>query len=333
MSGVLRVDLPETVTGDLYGALSDLTLPADDVEYLLASLVKASSHLPLPLLAALLRVRAAVDVPATLLVTGMPIDADLPPTPTEDAGRAVPRADVSRRVLLMVAVLLGEPVAYQGEKNGALVQDVFPIRELEWDPANEGSATELAFHTELTFSRATPEQPLHVACPDFVLLLALRCPPDRAAETVTVEARAVCDRLAERHLAALREPHFQLRAPHSFTRDGGGRPWSPHVPLLRGDREAPSFAFDSACGVRALSSDAAAALDALRVACRDPALQTRVHLSAGDLLVINNNRCAHSRSPFQARYDGRDRWLRRVYVCRSMWQLTRASGASTRVLA
>ena len=329
---MLRVDLPEAVTGDLYGALNDLS-PSGEDEALLACLLQATSHLPLALVAALLRARAAVDAPSTLLVTGMPVDADLPPTPTQDTGEAVEAAEISRRTLLLVAVLLGEPVAYRGEKHGRLVQDVFPVRELESEPANEGSATGLGFHTELTFSREAPEQPLHAACPDFVLLLALRCPPDRVAATVTVEARAACGRLDERHLAALREPSFQLRAPHSFTRDGGGRPWSPPVPLLRGSAHAPSLAFDSACGVRALSAEAAAALDALRTACDDPAIQTRVQLGAGDLLLIDNNRCAHSRSPFPARYDGHDRWLRRVYVRRSIWQLELASAASARVLA
>lgn len=329
---MLRVDLPEAVTGHLYGALNDLSPPGDE-EGLLACLLRATSHLPLALVAALLRARAAVEAPPTLLVTGLPIDTDLPETPTRDAGEAVEAGEISRRALLMVAVLLGEPVAYRGEKNGTLVQDVFPVRELESEPANEGSATELGFHTELTFSRDVPEQPLHVTCPDFVLLLALRCPPDRMAATVTVDAQAACNRLDEGHLAALRTSSFQLRAPHSFTRDGGGRPWSPPVPLLRGSAHAPSLAFDSACGVRALSPDATAALDALRMACDDPDIQTRVHLQAGDLLVIDNNRCAHSRSPFVARYDGHDRWLRRVYVRRSIWQLELASASSARVLA
>jgi L-asparagine oxygenase len=292
-----------------------------------------TGRLPVELLSALLAFRAAVDVPATLLVTGVPVDNDLPPTPMGEADGSVTAAPVSERALLLMAVLLGEPVAYQGEKQGTLVQDVFPIREFESAPSNDSSATELGFHTELTFSAAAPEQPLHVSCPDFVMLLGLRCPPDRAATTMTVDSRAICDRLAEGQLAALRAAQFQLRAPHSFVRAGEPRPWSKPVPLLHGTPAAPSFAFDLACGVRALSSEAAAALDALRSVCGDPAVQTAVRLGAGDLLVVDNNRCAHSRSPFPARYDGADRWLRRLYVRRSIWQLKFASAASSRVLA
>ena len=330
---MLRVDLAEAVTTDLHRALKTLSVPGEGLEPLLASLLQVTSLLPFEFLSALLTLRAAVDAPGTLLVTGMPIDADLPPTPTRDAGGALKTGRVSERALLMAAVLLGEPVAYQGEKNGTLVQDIFPVRELESTASNEGSATELGFHTELTFSRQAPERPLHVACPDFVLLLGLRCPTSRAATTVTVEARAACSRLEEGQLGVLREAQFQLRAPHSFARDGGTRPWSRPVPLLRGTAEAPSFAFDSACGVRPLSPEAAAAFDALRMACNDPGIQTRVQLRQGDLLAIDNNRCAHSRSPFPARYDGHDRWLRRAYVRRSIWQLERAPTACSRVLA
>jgi L-asparagine oxygenase len=330
---MLRVDLPEAVTADLHRALRDLSIPAEGLGALLACLLQVTGYLLFELLSTLLTFRAAVDAPGTLLITGVPIDAELPPTPTQDTGAALTTGPVSERALLLMAVLLGEPVAYQGEKNGRLVQDVFPIRELESTPSNEGSATELGFHTELSFSREAPEQPLHVTCPDFVLLLGLRCPTDRVATTATVEAKAACGRLEEDQLAVLREAQFQLRAPHSFTRDGDNRPWSKPVPLLRGTPEAPSFAFDSACGVRALSPEAVAALDALRAVCNDPGVQTRVRLGQGDLLCIDNNRCAHSRSPFPAHYDGRDRWLRRVYVRRSIWQLRLASAASARVLA
>jgi L-asparagine oxygenase len=329
---LLRVDLPTAVTDDLRRALLALPVPAQGLGELLARLLQVTGRLPVELLSALLTFRAAVDAPSTLLVTGVPVDADLPPTPTEENGGSVPAGPVSERALLLLAVLLGEPVSYQGEKHGTLVQDVFPIREFEAAPSNDGSAIELGFHTELTFSRAAPEQPLHVACPDFVMLLGLRCPPDRAATTRTVDARAACGCLAPDQLAELRAAQFQLRAPHSFTRDGEPRPWSTPVPLLHGTPEAPFFAFDLACGVRPLSSEAAAALDALRGVCGDPAIQTKVQLGRGDLLVVDNNRCAHSRSPFPARYDGQDRWLRRVYVRRSIWQLPLASAGSARVL-
>ena len=55
-------------------------------------------------------------------------------------------------------------------------------------------------------------------------------------------------------------------------------------------------------------------------------------LRAGDLLAIDNRRCAHARSAFPARFDGRDRWLQRVYVRRSVWPLASADPTSFRLL-
>ena len=37
-------------------------------------------------------------------------------------------------------------------------------------------------------------------------------------------------------------------------------------------------------------------------------------LSAGDLLVFDNRRVVHTRSAYEARMDGTDRWLKRAFV-------------------
>jgi alpha-ketoglutarate-dependent taurine dioxygenase len=42
-----------------------------------------------------------------------------------------------------------------------------------------------------------------------------------------------------------------------------------------------------------------------------------VVLEPGDVLIINNRRVVHGRRPFKARYDGTDRWLKRVNVTRA----------------
>jgi L-asparagine oxygenase len=330
---MLRIELPQESATQLQRHFASLASSPGETDALLAGLLQTASRFPVDFLQSLLAFRAAPHAPGALLITGMPIDADLPATPTDGARPPYKPLGMSECSILSIAVLLGEPVAYRAEKAGALVQDVFPTRAAESMPSNESSLAPLGFHTELTFSWREPERPLHVACPDFVLLLGLRCPADRSAVTQVVEAGALCGRIDEPELDVLRQPLFQLQAPYSFTRDGdGSRPWSPPVPLLRGSAQAPSLAFDSACGIRALSPEAEAALDALRCACEDPELHDGARLSAGDLLVINNNRCAHARSQFPAQYDGNDRWLQRVYVRRSIWELESDDAASYRVV-
>jgi L-asparagine oxygenase len=331
---MLHIDLPADITLRLREHLSALSPTPSEIEPLLARLLQASSILPVEIVHDLLTYRADPRAPAALLMTGLPIDLDLPATPDEQARPPYKTDSISERILLLIAMLLGEPVAYVAEKGGVLVQDIFPTRSQRNMPSNESSAAPLGFHTELVFSPAAPEQPYHVAAPDFVLLLGLRCPPDRSAATLFVEARDVCARLSDHHLACLRKPDYKLIAPYSFTRGGdGSRPLSPAVPLLRGTADAPSLAFDSACGIQALSPEANDAFSALVQVCEDTSIRQQVHLGPGSLLVINNNRCLHARSAFSARFDGEDRWLQRVYVRHTIWPLQAASPASFRVLA
>jgi L-asparagine oxygenase len=331
---VLRVNLTDEVAAELHSEFRRLPNFSDDVESALAELLGAAALLPIDLRKQLLRFRAAPDAPGALLITGLPIDGDLPPTPTDGAQPPYKPGRISEFAILSIALLLGEPVAYQAEKEGELVQNVFPTRSQQAAPSNESSAVPLDFHTELAFSRGDPERPMHLGSPDFILLLGLRSPEDRSASTLLAEVRALCERLDASALQALRMPAFQLRAPHSFTRDSdGSRPWSPPAALVYGPSDAPAMAFDAACGIRALSPEAETALDALRAACADPDCQVSLRLGPGDLLVINNRSCAHARSEYVASFDGRDRWLQRVYVRHAIQPLKSVSSTSFRVLA
>jgi L-asparagine oxygenase len=331
---VFRVHLPEAAGEHLRREFELVSDRDDDLEALLARLVQASSKIPLDILKCLLRFRAAPQAPSAILLTGMPIDEDLPPTPTEAVSASFKPGRVSECTIFLVAILLGEPVAYAGEKDGALVQNVFPTRAERTSPSNESSAVALAFHTEIPFSRTAPAQSFDAGAPDFVLLLGLRSLPGRSATTSVIDARDLCRRLEPHHLALLRKPQFQLQAPYSFTgRGAGSRPWSEPLALIRGSVEAPHIVFDIACGVRGLSPEAEAALSALGRVCADPTIQRSVQLGPGDLLVIDNKRCAHARSPYEARFDGRDRWLQRAYVRRDIRTLTSKSATSFRVLA
>jgi L-asparagine oxygenase len=331
---VLGIHLAAAVSARLRHRFEQLPAREEDVESFLARLVQTASDLPLDVLRCLLWFRAAPEAPGALLLTGVPIGENIPPTPTDAVPPSFKPSHVSDCAILAVAILLGEPVAYVGEKGGALVQNVFPTRAQQTSPSNESSAVPLEFHTEITFSRMVPTQSFDVAAPDFILLLCLRSLPDRPAVTSIIEARDLCRRLKPEHVAALKEPRFQVRAPHSFTANGdGNRPWSPPLALIRGPTETPCLTFDIACGVRALSSESDAVLAALRRACADPTIQRSVRLGPGELLVIDNNRCAHARSQFEARFDGRDRWLQRTYVRRDIRTLESVSDASFRVLA
>ena len=72
----------------------------------------------------------------------------------------------------------------------------------------------------------------------------------------------------------------------------------------------------SAC--RRCRTDAAkAALDRLEAAIERKC--TSVKLVPGDVLLLDNRRTVHSRSSFSPAYDGKDRWLQRVWGRPETW--------------
>jgi L-asparagine oxygenase len=328
-----EIIVSERLRRELAGVLRRASAPAEDFEAFLAHAMSAVGWWPTAEVARLIRFRSDPGAPAALLIRGMPIDEDLPPTPSLPSSRPAKAGHVSEGSILSIAVLLGEPVGYADEKCGSIVQDVFPVASEANASSNESSSSNLDFHTELAFSRRHPEWPLDHACPDFLLILCLRQDPKRQASTYVIEARALCERLSPEHIRVLRAPNFELRAPYSFTRGGdGSRPWSSPVSLIRGPDWSPTIAFDLACGLRAKNADGEEAIQALRDVAREPGVVEAIKLTPGDLLVLNNRRCAHARNTFEARYDGSDRWLHRVYVRRSLDGLQDVAAASWRVL-
>lgn len=65
-----------------------------------------------------------------------------------------------------------------------------------------------------------------------------------------------------------------------------------------------------------LDQAAQKALDELRDCAIDAAVEIR--LRSGDLLLVDNHRAFHGRTPFRARGDGADRWLLRTFVTKDL---------------
>ncbi|MEG9883083.1 MAG: TauD/TfdA family dioxygenase [Hyphomicrobiales bacterium] len=57
-----------------------------------------------------------------------------------------------------------------------------------------------------------------------------------------------------------------------------------------------------------------------------------VVLKVGDLLIIDNLKAVHGRTPFVARYDGGDRWLQRLVVKRDLRVVEKNLGRKKRIL-
>ncbi|MFF6984326.1 TauD/TfdA family dioxygenase [Streptomyces sp. NPDC008343] len=255
-------------------------------------------HLPVDLRQAVSRFRRHSGEQGVLLLRGLPVgEGTLPDTPgTLDSVQSEP--SVSAAVLMMIARGLGDPAAFRPEKNGALVQDVVPVSGKEEVQGNPGSV-ELTFHTENAF---------HTHRPDFVLLMCLRSDHEGVAGLRTSCIRQILPMLSWVDREALYRADYVTAPPPSF---GGGANGVTEHAVLVGDLFDPDLRVDFAA-TAAQSGQAELAMAELESACHAQALTLR--LRPGDLAMVDNRVTLHGRTAYQARYDGRDRWLQRTFV-------------------
>jgi L-asparagine oxygenase len=252
-----------------------------------------------------------------LLVRGLPVDEPgLPPTPAV-SGSVQREATIPAALLMLVASVFGDPIAFSEEKSGAMVQNVVPVPGSEELQGNEGSVL-LTFHNENAFHRYRP---------DFVLLVCLRADHDRAAGLRTASIRQVYEALGDGHREALFAEEFVTAPPPSF---GPARAESEPHAVLTGAPDDPDVMVDFAA-TQPLTDRAGAALAELRSLFAAHALTH--YLTPGDLAIVDNRVTVHGRTGFTPRYDGQDRWLQRTTVTQDLRRSRVLRAADGHVLA
>jgi L-asparagine oxygenase len=312
-----EIVLPGEVRDWIGNALRSFPDPVDDIDRSLASLHVVFSRLPLDQLQQILDFGRHVDTPGVMLVRNLPVDPDLGPTPADGGPSTDKKTFVAECVLLGVSQLLGEPVGFTTEKAGRLVHDVVPVSAGSTTQTNQSSAVFLNFHNDIVHDEVGRYD---ISNPDFLVLNCLRQDAEKEAATYYADARDISRSLDPRTVQTLRAPLFQLNAPGSYVRDfaDGADVLSTPVGVISGPSHSPEVAI-SANGVRGLTGEAEEALNDLQRTCRAVAHQVR--LEPGTALLINNRKGLHARSQFAARHNGRDRWLQRTYLRRSLWNI------------
>lgn len=263
-----------------------------------------------------------------LLVSGLPVDDDrIGPTPEHwhqpaDVVSPSLREEIAFGLL---AQLLGDPFGYATLHNGLLMHNIIPIKGYEKEQIAFGSEETLEWHTEEAF---------HVNRSAYTALMCLRNPygaPTTYADVADLE-------ISPEDAEILRQPLFETRPSGSHSaqrnnfpeligaeqRERWGRSFAetddihrdPVVqPILFGHADQPYLCIDPDC-MRPIGDEAAGALERL---CAEVNRKIQdVTLSPGDLLFMDNFRAIHGRKPFKARFDGSDRWLKRMNISRDL---------------
>jgi L-asparagine oxygenase len=191
----------------------------------------------------------------------------------------------------------GSIFGYAQEQNGNTVQNLFPIKTDETKQISSSSKVTLEMHTETAFHRYRPTT---------VLLLCVREDPD--AGTNIAPLSRIIENLDEHTINALKRPEFVTEIDESFRTDEY-RTMPVETAVLSEDNQ--KIVYDRALMV-GTTSDAESALTRLSEAVQKA--NETIYLKTGELLVMDNHTNVHGRTPFEARYDGTDRWLKRVLV-------------------
>lgn len=286
-----------------------------------------AEYLPTRLRRFLTRVRG--DQSDVAIVSGLPLSADLAPTPTGWEIAAKTAAGQREELLLLVcAAALGDPFAWSDQQRGRMVHDVCPAPGQEHSLTSASSEADLSLHTE----------DVHHPCRgDYVALLCLRNPDAVGTTFVHVDSLDIPEEVR----AVLAADRFRFFADdshednHLDQEEVAGRlenRVSRAGSVLFGPTDFSYLRID--LDFAAAPEGDAAAQEAMRLAFDSLRRSVqRVVLRPGDLAFLDNYRVVHGREPFAPRYDGNDRWLKRVNLIRDIRRVFVETRSLTRVIA
>lgn len=235
------------------------------------------------------------------VLRGLPVDeGELGPTPVSWSV-ADPWCAAEQDILLfLLATVMGRVFGWAGQQDGRLVHDIVPSRGSEWEQTGASSSVLLTPHTEDAF---------HPRRASYLMLGCLRN-PDRVGTTAASVRRIELDNA---DIAILSRDELPILPDSSYGEDHSGAGIPPSVSTLWRKNEGIGLRYDPAYTPLARASpeysDAYRRLGAEleRVSCT-------VALNPGEFLVLDNDAVVHGRVPFTARYDGTDRWIKRVNI-------------------
>lgn len=260
-------------------------------------LLDATTHLLPSRVAGWLQVGGAERSSHALVIRNCPVrPAQLSATPLHWVDAETVGSRFHACVLLLLSRLLGRAFGWKTQQDGRVVTDVVPSPGLEDSLVSSSSRAELGWHTEDAFSADRAQ---------FVALSCLRAARGGATTISFLEAGQLTDEV----LQTLTEPRFVIAADDAHDISSTTTPLVPLIQAespcqIRVDRDFTSAAEGD--------TDAASALESLFEAI-DKNLQD-LALTPGDIAFIDNTLSVHGRRSFTPRFDGTDRWLKRVNI-------------------
>lgn len=234
------------------------------------------------------------------LITNLPLDSDLVPTPTNGKMVKQKSSFVAEAMLIGIGRFMGYPFSYNNQHGGEFIHCVAPQIGKEKSISAFGSDSIFDFHIEATYCDFRP---------DFLSLLCLRENSQQKVITNISDNQNAINSLPADMVKILSQENYQLKQSEIFTNHQQVK--QKRIAVITHNNREKRFCFNFNT-MQALNEPALKALDSFKQQLI--AGRTGIILKKGDLLLIDNNRCCHGRTDFKAFYDGNDRWLIRNYI-------------------
>ncbi|MBO7369961.1 MAG: TauD/TfdA family dioxygenase [Campylobacter sp.] len=247
-----------------------------------------------------------------LLFKNCPIDIKIPQSPI-DNGYLTPRYyPIARDFMLMMYKALNViPYAYKDENNGKIFRSVVPLKNQGKMIGSYGAKIAFNFHSDNPTYKIYPEyENKSLNSPEFLSLYCMR--GDKNANTDLIILDDILGNLDNETIQNLQKNDFIVNTPNSF--DKYHEVENVSVIAKKDNKFYTRFDYHN---IHAQSENSEVALQNFKNAI-EKTKQISHNFQQGDFLIFKNQEILHSRNSFTPKFDGKDRWLIRIYGATNM---------------
>jgi hypothetical protein len=205
-------------------------------------------------------------------------------------------------IAVLYSSLLGEVFGWAEQQKGRMINDILPVQGNEYIQGGSSSITMLNWHVEESF---------HPHRADYLMLFCLRNQDNIPTICCSIDWLELDIEIRKELFKKnfVFHPYGEFdKANQEFTRPSSVLFGSLEKPYLKIDPADMHVVENNETAVEALS-------EIVRLIENS---KKEIVLAAGDICILDNYRVVHGRASFQPRYDGSDRWLKRVNVTRDI---------------
>ena len=223
------------------------------------------------------------NISNVLLIDGLPIDTRLNKNYTKDTS-------IAECILLRATYALGKPFINHDNYQNNIINDIYPISENSHKQIGSSSEALLLWHTEAAHARMPPK---------YIILFCLRGNESAFTKCATFNLND----FKSQQIKELNSNFAVIKSDDSYSKQIENR-----YKVFTKKKNSFCLRYDPIY----TQSKHIKFLEELYTYFNNN--HTKIALKPGQMLIINNHTCVHARSSYTSKYDGMDRWLKRIMV-------------------